>query len=613
MTKITVHRRGIRARPQTRTDLSLPATDFSESYSAVFQIDGHRYIIYGLANKAVTIPYHSRPSLVSVIHLSNNQTVEREFLRQKIQEYQSEDDVFHFKFLQGVIFTVAIHDRPEKLISPDALALLKLWGNEWCEALDGENEKSLPAPGVYFASRNRLLPVYKLYDDHQGAFLTSLIPSAQSPHTPIKIAGKEMQTGVVAVPSRLQKRPTRSQPLLGLRIAVKDNFQIEGIRASLGSRAYYDLYPPPDRTACCIAKLEKGGAYILGTTKMSSFAATEEPVECIDYQAPWNPRADEYQSPAGSSSGSAAAISSYKWLDIAIGSDSNGSGRRPAHWSGCFALRPSHGVLDAEGFVPSFRLFDTPTFFGRDIHKCRAFAAAWYGENLPNPIPNLPLKIIVATDYLNVIANRAQLEVIEKFVKDLEQSLGVQRQNVSFDESWDSSPPVEAEGQVLSDFMKHACRNSFFHDDYHSLDSFREDYSEKYSKMPYVSPPVRKQWDLSSKISTEERNEAVRRLAVYKDWFAREILELGRKTTLVILPIENMSPRYRDEATTNFDPVGVPMLFLSPILGGPELVVPAGQVPYLTRGTDLKLLDVAANCLEQSARPTEVAVGKTMF
>ena len=39
----------------------------------------------------------------------------------------------------------------------------------------------------------------------------------------------------------------------------------------------------------------------------------------VDYQAPWNPRADQYQSPTGSSSGSAAAIASYEWLDFTIG------------------------------------------------------------------------------------------------------------------------------------------------------------------------------------------------------------------------------------------------------------------------------------------------------
>ena len=60
----------------------------------------------------------------------------------------------------------------------------------------------------------------------------------------------------------------------------------------------------------------------MGTIKLASFAATEEPIEGVDFQAPWNPRADGYQSPAGSSSGSGAATASYDWVDIAIGSDS---------------------------------------------------------------------------------------------------------------------------------------------------------------------------------------------------------------------------------------------------------------------------------------------------
>ncbi|KAJ4402242.1 hypothetical protein N0V85_005352 [Neurospora sp. IMI 360204] len=54
---------------------------------------------------------------------------------------------------------------------------------------------------------------------------------------------------------------------------------------------------------------------------MNSFANWEEPIEYVDYQAPWNPRGDQYQSMGGSSSGSAAAVAAYDWLDIAIGTD----------------------------------------------------------------------------------------------------------------------------------------------------------------------------------------------------------------------------------------------------------------------------------------------------
>ena len=103
---------------------------------------------------------------------------------------------------------------------------------------------------------------------------------------------------------------------------MKDIFQLKGIRTSVCNRAYYELNDPPQYTAACIKILSEAGAVIVGTTKLASFAATEEPVECIDWPAPWNPRADGYQSPAGSSSGSGAAIASYEWLDITIGSDS---------------------------------------------------------------------------------------------------------------------------------------------------------------------------------------------------------------------------------------------------------------------------------------------------
>jgi hypothetical protein len=39
-----------------------------------------------------------------------------------------------------------------------------------------------------------------------------------------------------------------------------------------------------------------------------------------------------------------------------------------------------------------------------------------------------------------------------------------------------------------------AGRNSFFYDDYHNFDKFREDYQRVFKKTPYVSPPVRWQW-----------------------------------------------------------------------------------------------------------------------
>ena len=138
----------------------------------------------------------------------------------------------------------------------------------------------------------------------------------------LNVGSDHDQTTSIAVPSRLREGASIGSPLKGLRIAIKDIFTIRGIKTSVCNRAFYELYPPAKETAGCIERLIQRGATLVGTTKLASFAATEEPLECIDFQAPWNPRADGYQSPAGSSSGSGVAIASYPWLDIALGSDS---------------------------------------------------------------------------------------------------------------------------------------------------------------------------------------------------------------------------------------------------------------------------------------------------
>ena len=53
-----------------------------------------------------------------------------------------------------------------------------------------------------------------------------------------------------------------------------------------------------------------------------------------------------------------------------------------------------------------------------------------------------------------LITNRDQLEIIDKFVVDLESSLGVSQKRVSFDSLWNDSPPAEANGQGLQEYMK---------------------------------------------------------------------------------------------------------------------------------------------------------------
>ncbi len=161
----------------------------------------------------------------------------------------------------------------------------------------------------------------------------------------------------------------------GYRFAIKDCFEVAGLRATVGCRTYYAVNERATTTAPIIGKLIEVGAHLLGTLELGSLITKEEPAESADFQASFNPRGDGYQSASSSSGGSGAAAPSYEWLDFTLGTDSKhetgqlepvsatdldfsatGSSRRPAHANGVFQMRLSHDAVTQEGIIPLWRV-----------------------------------------------------------------------------------------------------------------------------------------------------------------------------------------------------------------------------------------------------------------
>lgn len=125
------------------------------------------------------------------------------------------------------------------------------------------------------------------------------------------------------VPSRLYYKKTAAQPLAGVRVTIKDNMHLAGVTTGLGNRAYAELYDKQEVTSKYVRSFIEKRAIIMGKTKLSAFAGSEiPPNQCIDYFPPWNPRGFGYQGPSGSSSGAAASIAGYPWVDVALCTDS---------------------------------------------------------------------------------------------------------------------------------------------------------------------------------------------------------------------------------------------------------------------------------------------------
>ncbi|MBD2184589.1 amidase [Aerosakkonema funiforme] len=142
--------------------------------------------------------------------------------------------------------------------------------------------------------------------------------------------------------------------LHGIPIVIKDNMDTSGIATTVGSKIFRDRIP--NTNATIIDKLRSAGAILLGKTNLSELAADVSGRNIFfgDTHNAWK----QNHSPGGSSSGTASAIAAHLCLG-GIGSDTGGSIRIPASWSGIVGLRPTYGAISLNGIFPRVPSFDT--------------------------------------------------------------------------------------------------------------------------------------------------------------------------------------------------------------------------------------------------------------
>lgn len=159
-------------------------------------------------------------------------------------------------------------------------------------------------------------------------------------------------------------------PLAGITVAVKDNIDVAKMPTTAGCPAY--AYTP-ERDAAVVSALVRAGAVIIGKTNMDQFATglvgTRSP-----YGAVRNPVDRRYVA-GGSSSGSAAAVALGQ-VDLALGTDTAGSGRVPAAFNGVIGLKPTRGLISTLGTVRACASLDCISVFTRSVGLAAVALAA---------------------------------------------------------------------------------------------------------------------------------------------------------------------------------------------------------------------------------------------
>ncbi|KAF2874248.1 hypothetical protein BDV95DRAFT_666169 [Massariosphaeria phaeospora] len=185
-------------------------------------------------------------------------------------------------------------------------------------------------------------------------------------------------------------------------------------------------------------------------SKLGSLITREEPTESADYQAAFNPRGDGYQSAWSSSGRSGAALASYEYLDFTLATDTTGSSRRPALANGVFQIRLSQAALSLDGIVPSWKPFDAPAMFTKDIVALEKWVGAWISAEQEER--QSKISIIYPADFLPV-SNQAQMDFLNAFEADMESTHGVKKTVLSIKDLWKRKtpppPPPEADSDDI--------------------------------------------------------------------------------------------------------------------------------------------------------------------
>ena len=168
-------------------------------------------------------------------------------------------------------------------------------------------------------------------------------------------------------------------PLAGIPLGIKDLFATRGVQTTAGSKILEGFIPPYESTVT--AKLFAAGAGMLGKLNMDQFAmgSSNETSAYGSVISPWrSPGSNRHLVPGGSSGGSAAAVAA-RLCAGATGTDTGGSIRQPAAFTGIAGIKPTYGRCSRWGVVAFASSLDQAGPMARDVRDCAILLQAMCG------------------------------------------------------------------------------------------------------------------------------------------------------------------------------------------------------------------------------------------
>lgn len=269
------------------------------------------------------------------------------------------------------------------LFDPDAFAsdiaigdvtdLTELTLAEAAQLIKARQLKSIDLVEAYLARIEEFDGIYK-------AFNTVLPGEARNLANAVRITGN-------------------NPPLLGIPLAIKDNYYTAGILTTANSYIFQSFIPTFDATA--VARLKAAGAIVIGKGQMGPLATTRAttPDGIITTVNAWTPNTPSIN-PGGSSTGPACAVAG-RMAASSIGTQTGGSIVQPSNAQGLTGLKPTMGRVSLYGVIPLTYTRDHPGPLARDAKDAAIMLQAMAGADENDPrtqgLPKVPNLIKAAT------------------------------------------------------------------------------------------------------------------------------------------------------------------------------------------------------------------------
>ncbi|KAJ4266534.1 Trimeric GatFAB AmidoTransferase(AdT) complex subunit [Fusarium torreyae] len=147
-------------------------------------------------------------------------------------------------------------------------------------------------------------------------------------------------------------------------LAIKDNIATADFPTQCASNIL-SSHPSPFE-ATVVRQLRKRGASVVGKTNMDEFGMGSYSTNSVN-GAVRNPLVKDDEVSAGGSSGGSAVAVRLGDADVALGTDTGGSIRLPAAYTGTVGYKPSYGLISRFGVVPYANSLDTVGFLAKDV------------------------------------------------------------------------------------------------------------------------------------------------------------------------------------------------------------------------------------------------------